>query len=252
MPLVEIDNGYRTGTINVNGEIHEIKPGADLSGADLHGANLSGVDLISADLSGTDLSYADLSGADLTGANLTGADLRNADLHGAHLNWADLRGAHLFGTDFRDADLVCTDFRDADLRYANLQNANLAEANLAGADLTDVRMRHQGWQHIRDNSINVDQAIGIPDLDSRLEQVQSRPVPKGIQKLYENDKCPVCLEDYNGKEKCVMTNCGHLTCMECMQGMVDSGMKLDCPTCRKSFAFGSSFGVVISKRNNPI
>ena len=47
----------------ING--YEIKPGANLSGADLSGANLRG---------------ADLSGANLRGANLSGANLRGAVL----------------------------------------------------------------------------------------------------------------------------------------------------------------------------
>jgi hypothetical protein len=234
MPLVENENGYRTGIINVNGNTYEIKPNAYLRYANLKNANLI---------------EADLSGANLSGANLRRADLRGAHLFGSDLHDSDLRGTYLFGADLSGTFLYNADLSGTDLSGTFLYNANLQGAELQGADLSNAQMTHQDWQDIRDSSINVHLAIGIPD--SRLpEQVQSRPVPKGIQELYENDKCPVCLEDYNGKEKCVMTNCGHLTCMECMQGMVDSDMKLDCPTCRKSFAFGSSFGVVISKRNN--
>ena len=47
---------------------YEIKPGANLSEADLRGS----------DLSGSDLSGANLRGADLRGANLREADLREA------------------------------------------------------------------------------------------------------------------------------------------------------------------------------
>jgi uncharacterized protein YoxC len=73
-------NNLRSGLILVNGEVYEIQPNANLSGADLSGADLSGADLRGANLNG-----ADLSGADLSGADLSGADLRVADLSGANL-----------------------------------------------------------------------------------------------------------------------------------------------------------------------
>jgi hypothetical protein len=69
--------------MKINGKEVEIKPLADLSGANLSSADLSGADLYGANLSG-----ADLSGADLYGANLSGADLSGADLYGANLSGA--------------------------------------------------------------------------------------------------------------------------------------------------------------------
>ena len=54
--------------MKING--YEIKPYADLKGADLRYANLEG-----ADLEGADLTYTNLKGADLLDADLTGADL---------------------------------------------------------------------------------------------------------------------------------------------------------------------------------
>ena len=54
---------------------YEIKPFANLSGANLCGANLRCVDLHCAKLRCADLSGANLRGADLSGANLRGADL---------------------------------------------------------------------------------------------------------------------------------------------------------------------------------
>ena len=61
--------------MKINGKDYDIKPFANLRGADLSYANLIG-----ADLSGADLIGADLHGADLSGANLCSADLRCADL----------------------------------------------------------------------------------------------------------------------------------------------------------------------------
>ena len=67
--------------MNING--YEIKPGANLRGANLEYANLRGVDL---------------ERADLRGANLVGANLEDANLVGAYLVDANLEGANLTGT----------------------------------------------------------------------------------------------------------------------------------------------------------
>jgi uncharacterized protein YjbI with pentapeptide repeats len=64
--------------MNVNG--YEIKPFANLEGADLRGADLWGADLV---------------GANLTGADLTGANLRYSDLQGAKLEGANVTGTIL-------------------------------------------------------------------------------------------------------------------------------------------------------------
>ncbi len=104
----------------INGKECDIKPYANLRGADLRGADLRGADLHGADLHGADLRGADLYGANLYGANLHGADLRGADLRGADLRGADLDGADLTG---------------ANLTGANLTGANLTGANLPGATL---------------------------------------------------------------------------------------------------------------------
>ena len=77
----------------VNG--YDVKPFADLSGANLFGADLSRANLSGANLFGADLSGADLSGANLFGANLFGADLSGADLSGANLFGADLSRAKI-------------------------------------------------------------------------------------------------------------------------------------------------------------
>ena len=68
-------------------------------------------------------------------ANLRGADLRGANLCDANLRGADLYGANLRGADLCDADLCCADLCDADLCYANLSGTDLRGANLNGANL---------------------------------------------------------------------------------------------------------------------
>ena len=68
-----------------------IKPFANLSGADLRCTDLTGADLRCAVLSGADLRRADLVYANLWGADLSDADLSDADLSGADLSGAWLR-----------------------------------------------------------------------------------------------------------------------------------------------------------------
>ena len=99
--------------MKING--YEIKPGANLVGANLRGANLVNADLRYANLEGADLWSANLRGANLWSANLRGAnlwcaDLVGADLRGANLQGADLRGANLQGADLEGANITGTIF----------------------------------------------------------------------------------------------------------------------------------------------
>ena len=109
----------------INGKEIEIKPTADLSGANLSGANLYEADL----------SRANLSGANLSGANLSSANLFRADLYGANLIGADLYRANLYGV-----NLIGADFSRANLSRANLSGTNLSRANLSGANLSGANL----------------------------------------------------------------------------------------------------------------
>ena len=88
---VDQETGLRTGKIDVNGDIYEIKSntnlaGANLSGAYLTGANLGGANLSGANLSGAFLNYTFLEGAKLDQADLSGANLLEANLQGANFS----------------------------------------------------------------------------------------------------------------------------------------------------------------------
>jgi hypothetical protein len=110
---VDPNTGLRTGKIQVNGVLYEIRPNVSITRARLWTA-----DLTRANLRGAYLEEASLGGAYLEGADLSHANLRGADLEGARLKDANLRGANLAG--------------------ANLAGANLAGANLAGANLDEI------------------------------------------------------------------------------------------------------------------
>ena len=128
--------------MKVNG--YEIKPEANLRGADLSGANLSRTDLSRADLSETNLRETNLSRADLSETNLRGADLREtnlsrANLRGANLRWADLRGADLREANLREADLFGANLYGADLRETDLSGTCLNHSNEANGDTAEFQ-----------------------------------------------------------------------------------------------------------------
>ena len=146
----------------------DLKPDANLAGADLSHAVLEGKDLQGADLSDSKLHRANLmdallneatlAGANLTHANMRRAELVDVDMSDAMLDQADLRGAKLEGSNlsgssmfktnvagvsFYGADLADADFREAilfgvDLRSTNLENVNFLDADMRDANLTNA------------------------------------------------------------------------------------------------------------------
>ena len=99
---VDPATGLKTGKIEVNGNAYEIKPNANLAGANLSRANLEGANLRGADLEGAKLVRVNLNGADLREANLTEADLREASMRVAWPISGDLSGADLTGAYLSD------------------------------------------------------------------------------------------------------------------------------------------------------
>ena len=142
--------GGKLGKIEVNGNVYEIKRGANLRNANLSGANLKGVYFYEVDLKGANLSEADLSkaafpestleGANLFKADLKGARLNGTDLSGVRLDKADLTGAMLIGADLSGANLDLTILTNANLDGATLIGANFFEANLDNANLSDINL----------------------------------------------------------------------------------------------------------------
>jgi len=92
----------------INGKEYDIKPSADLSGANLYRADLKG-----ANLTGADLTRANLTRAYLRGAKLIRADLSKADLAHAYLVDANMAHAHLTGADLTRANLTRANFYGA-------------------------------------------------------------------------------------------------------------------------------------------
>ena len=128
--VLDLNTGLRTGSIEIHGKIYELKPNADLTGANLEGANLEKVNL-----TGAILREANLNGAILKSANLRASYLLRANLRGTVLTEANLSIANLRETNLIQAYSYQTDFEEANLRFADLSNANLEGAELAGANL---------------------------------------------------------------------------------------------------------------------
>jgi len=135
---VDPETGLRTGKIQLNGEIYDIQPEANLSGTYLKGA-----DLRRSDLRGADLSEANLGEANLSEANFVTALLEKSNLEGANLKGANLERTRLSGANFNNANLEGANFKKATLEGAELVNSNLnntsfEKANLRGTELFGV------------------------------------------------------------------------------------------------------------------
>ena len=53
------------------------------------------------------------------------------------------------------------------------------------------------------------------------------------EKVFNNDCCPVCLDDYNNNKK--ISQCGHTICMKCYDFIINSN-KPKCPECRTKWS----------------
>ena len=123
---VNPETGWRTGMIEVNGAVYEIKPNTNLEGANLEGA---------------DLTRADLEGADLNGSNLEGSILTSANLFGVNLEGANtkdvIRPTGLWIQQIVDLD---TGLRTGKIRFKGTiytiePNGDLSNTNLGSKDV---------------------------------------------------------------------------------------------------------------------
>ena len=126
----------------------DIKPKAELVGADLRELNLR-----YSDLSEAWLSDANARGQDFTGVNLNGAKMHDADLRGSKFRKADLRNAILVGADLRDADFAGADLRGATFIGADVSSANFRGAKLDGADFSTAKINGADFVGIELNGV---------------------------------------------------------------------------------------------------
>ena len=115
--------GQKTGKIEVNGNVYEIKSEADLSDANLSGANLSNTYLLRINFTKANLSGANLSGAVLNQVTFNETDLSKTNFSDAEIGFTRFKGMIIEETNFSGADFFaatidnCT-FKNVNLRWA--------------------------------------------------------------------------------------------------------------------------------------
>ena len=57
-----------------------------------------------------------------------------------------------------------------------------------------------------------------------------------IRKLEQEIKCPICLDEIEGKPDMAITNCGHFFCKECFDELKKKNPVVRCPSCRSNNA----------------
>ena len=148
--------------MKINDVEYEIKPHANLRGANLSGANLSGADLRGANLYGADLSGAYLYGANLSRADLSGADLSGTYLYGANLSGAYLSGAYLSGAKGLHLFRITPD--GVFLAYKKLASGEIATVNVP---YEAQRVNAYGSRKIRVSMLRVEEISGVSNGKTR-------------------------------------------------------------------------------------
>ena len=135
--------------LDLSGKLHSyggnLRPNAQLQGADLVGAQLQGSILAGAQLQGANLTGVQLRDVQLQGANLAGAQLQEAQMQVAQLQGANLTEAQLQGTQLEEADLAGAKLQGANLTAADLSFVSMDRVDLTGADLTWARIFASSW-----------------------------------------------------------------------------------------------------------
>ena len=116
---------------------NDLRPSADLRGADLSMAALEQADLAGADMSGAILSDSDLIDADLSGTVLLGAAMDTINMEGVVARDANFSGARFVGSYGARGDFSGADFTGADMSTFDLTGADLLGAVLIHA-IADV------------------------------------------------------------------------------------------------------------------
>jgi len=89
--------------------------------------------------------------------------------------------------------------------------------------------------------------VGVEYQDEALEQYYAQPINVHDfasrnalipERIRNEDKCPICLENYEDNSLAAIFVCGHTFCVECANASLSSmqpyshALKLECPICR--------------------
>jgi uncharacterized protein YjbI with pentapeptide repeats len=203
-----------------------LKPNADLGGADLSNQDLSKYDLSGAvlglsdlsdsklpigldranldeailedvdgsfvSLTGASLNEAILSGSDFSNANMTEARLIDAFFYQANLSEANLKLAQAHTAYFDEANLEGANLENITATRASFKNANMRRANLAGADLRLADLRNADLTSANLENANITGA-NIDGADFEGANLEGVTLPDGweivdgeVQRVDEN------------------------------------------------------------------
>ena len=84
---------------------------------------------------------ANLRGADLSNMDLSGLDLRNINFEICKMNGTNFERSNLQGATFDNNMAKNVNFKNADLRKSNIIEMSLRESDLSGADFTEAKIR---------------------------------------------------------------------------------------------------------------
>ncbi|MFH1461914.1 MAG: pentapeptide repeat-containing protein [bacterium] len=229
--------------------------------------NLIGSDFSNANLSNMDLQGKNFKKANFDGANLDGARFNKSNFKQAILTNTSAIEANFIGCIMQKADCSNANFNKAkfgnrkihnwhcaDLRKSILTNTNFDGANLDKVDLKDVIVdKNTNFSNSSMFLVNVNRTIfdivksentfliEKPDdsiLDTlitelrelKLEQLKPKKPISDPKKVFEDNTCQICLEEFVENTEIAMLPCGHIFHVECISKWFSQ--KYECPLCR--------------------
>ncbi len=237
-----------------------------LSGqTDLKNCDFSDLDLSDENLEGKDFAGANFEDAILNGTKFNNSSLKNANFSNVEAIAASFIGCVMRKTDCSNANFKNAIFGNrkihnwncADMRGAILLHANFDGANLDKVDLRRVLVdEHTDFSNSSMFLVNINREIFnivkyqnifliekpddrtmeglITELSQlKLERLRKIRPPKPTtnpEKLFVEQECPICLENFVENETVAMLPCGHIFHIECVKEWFS--IKYECPSCR--------------------
>lgn len=229
--------------------------------------NLIGSDFTNADLSNMDLAGKNFKEANFDRAKLNGAQCNKSNFKQAILTNVSAVDANFIGCIMQKTDCSNTNFSKAKFgskkihnwNCADLRNAILLNTNFNGANLDKVNLKDVVVDENTDFSnssmflINVNRTIFdivkyentfliekpndiilntlITELrELKLEQLKPKKPVSDPKKIYNNDACQICLEEFTENTEVAMLPCGHIFHVKCISEWFSQ--KYECPLCR--------------------
>lgn len=225
---------------------------ADFSNANLSNQKLSRRSFKKANFQGAILNGADISRSVLKGANLQNVEAIKTNFIGSNLQKADCSSGNfsqaLFGNrtihnwncaDIRNAIVINTNFDGANLDKVDLRNIIVNEnTDFSNSSMFLVQVNRTIFDTVKSQNIFL---IEKPDdriLDGlikelrelRVENLKPKKPTNDPEKLFLNEECQICLENFQKETEIAMLPCGHTFHINCIKEWFER--KFECPLCR--------------------